>query len=637
MAFRRLLLPTSIGLLLSTSTGLLAGCGPAAPAVNAPAAGRPPYTAAELAAVVRISEVDVAPEGDEVVFVSDRSGAKEIWTATPGGGEPRQRTTAVERVSDPSYARDGSGLVFSMDHGGDERNDLWLLRKGAAAPERLTETPISETQARFSPDGKSLAFVADRDRPFLFNVEVMDLATRKTRQLTHETANVYGPQWSRDGRTLVALRTPDDQKGDLLVIDVAAGTSRAIAAPQANGMLSPIDFLPDGRVLSLATNARGFAQLAIVDLGSDHVSYVGPDDWDVEAARVAEDGSVIYSRNTHGESELAVASGPVPFATPPRVLDHGGVVTAIGIDAKGKRAVVIREASNSPAEMRSVELATGHSETIVPATLGAVKVEELAAAELREVTSFDGTRIDVYVWKPRVERLGSRPPCLVWVHGGPNGQTRGYFSPPVQLLVEAGFVVIAPNYRGSTGYGRAFEDLNNKDWGGGDLKDLQAAVEALSKKGEIDPARVAVAGGSYGGYMTLRAITAAPDFFKAGVDMFGMPDLAEDYKITENRFGTWYRTEMGDPVHDAALFHDRSPIHTLDRVTAPLLVLQGANDTNVPRAESDMVVKALRDRKHPVEYTVYPNEGHGFTRRENRLDAMSRTVAFLVRQLGAAK
>jgi dipeptidyl aminopeptidase/acylaminoacyl peptidase len=141
-------------------------------------------------------------------------------------------------------------------------------------------------------------------------------------------------------------------------------------------------------------------------------------------------------------------------------------------------------------------------------------------------------------------------------------------------------------------------------------------------------------GGSFGGYLTLRALTAVPDVFQAAVEMFGMPDLAEDYRLTRDRFGSWYATEMGDPVHDAALFRERSPIHSLDRVRAPLLVLQGEDDTNVPRAESDRLVDALRRRGQPVEYVVYPGEGHGFTHRESNVDALTRTVAFFTRYLG---
>ena len=158
-------------------------------------------------------------------------------------------------------------------------------------------------------------------------------------------------------------------------------------------------------------------------------------------------------------------------------------------------------------------------------------------------------------------------------------------------------------------------------------------VQNLLNANRIERSRVAILGGSYGGYMSLRAITATPEVWAAAVDMYGMPDLVQDYDLTVGRSGPWYETEMGTPATQAALFRERSPIHSLDRVKAPLLVLQGANDTNVPKAESDLVVEQLKKRGQPVEYVVYANEGHGFTHRENRLDAWRRSIDFLTRAM----
>jgi dipeptidyl aminopeptidase/acylaminoacyl peptidase len=231
--------------------------------------------------------------------------------------------------------------------------------------------------------------------------------------------------------------------------------------------------------------------------------------------------------------------------------------------------------------------------------------------------------------------LGTPPPAVVRVHGGPSAQTRPYFSPEAQLLAGRGFLVVAPNYRGSTGYGRAFEDLNNKDWGGGDLRDLIAVVDALAARGDLDRTRVGITGGSYGGFMTLRAITATPTAWAAAVESYGMPDLIADYRINSDRFGSWYETEMGTPKTHEVLFKDRSPIFNLEKVVAPLLVFQGANDSNVPKWESDLVVDALQKHGRVVDYVVYPNEGHGFTHRENRLDAVQRTAEFFGQHLAA--
>jgi dipeptidyl aminopeptidase/acylaminoacyl peptidase len=224
-------------------------------------------------------------------------------------------------------------------------------------------------------------------------------------------------------------------------------------------------------------------------------------------------------------------------------------------------------------------------------------------------------------------------PAVVLLHGGPSGQARDAWLPEVAALADAGFTVIRPNFRGSTGRGRAFEDLNNHDWGGGDLADVLTVVDELAAAGQIDPQRVGVMGGSFGGYLTLRAITAAPDRFAAAVDLYGMADLIADYELTFDRYGAWYATELGTPQTDPALFHDRSPIFSLDRVRAPLLVLQGRNDTDVPRAESDAVVRALRNQHADVTYVTYASEGHGFVRRATRADVLRRMVSFFVKHL----
>jgi dipeptidyl aminopeptidase/acylaminoacyl peptidase len=496
------------------------------------------------------------------------------------------------------------------------------------------DTPLSEEQARFSPDGRSLAYVIDRDTPFRFNVEVLDLATRAARPLTREAVSVVEPRWSPDGRVIAALRTPDDQQGDALLIEVASGAVRAIPAPLRRGMLRPVGFLADGRALALTTNAGGFMQLATIELGAGRVELVGPSDWDVEAAEVV-GPHVVLARNVHGGSEVCVLDAARLADGACRVIASEGVVAALAADRAGRTVTALRRTSTRSAEVVALDLTGGPATTLVPADLGRVDPSELAVAERREIASFDGRILDVYVWIPRVARLGSPGPCVVLAHGGPDSQMRPELVPEAQALAEAGMVVVSPNYRGSSGYGQAFMDLDNMDWGGGDLKDLLAVVDALAARGEIDPARVGILGESFGGYLVLRAATHTPERWAAAVDLYGMPDLVQDYELTKDRFGPWYETEMGTPERSPELFRDRSPLHALDRMRAPLLVLQGENDTNVPRAESDLVVEALRRRGHPVEYVVYPNDGHGFTKRETRVDAMSRTVAFLARHLAA--
>ncbi|HVO31025.1 MAG TPA: hypothetical protein VMV18_09825, partial [bacterium] len=344
-------------------TGFLAAaCAPRAERVGSPtgspkAATRAAYSVSQLAATVGLTELALSPDGRTLAFVSDESGAHEVWLATLEGASlsrPAQATRLNERVSGLVWSPDSSTLLFASDHGGDEREDLWLLRRDTAEPVRLTDTKSSEQDVHFSPDGASIAYAVDREREFRFDLEVMELATRKTRTLTKGRNNVNDIHWSRDGKTIACLVSPDDQKGQMLLVDVATGAAREIAPPRKEGLLAPAGFLADGRIVATATNAKGFRQLALVDPASRSVTFAGAETWDVEIARVEASGAILYARNVHGESEVALAAGPVPFAPSslaPRVLSSAGTITDLSVDAAGTRIVAIRETPSRPAEI----------------------------------------------------------------------------------------------------------------------------------------------------------------------------------------------------------------------------------------------------------------------------------------------
>ncbi|HEX5271519.1 MAG TPA: S9 family peptidase, partial [Gemmataceae bacterium] len=431
-----------------------------------------------------------------------------------------------------------------------------------------------------------------------------------------------------------------DQKGDLLLIDAETGAKVVIAPPVKGTVVWPGAFSPDGKSLAvIAPNADGFDQLAVLKLGDrpGEPRFVGPGEWDVSEPRWTRDG-LWFLRNEGGATSLCLL--PSPDAKWETVLPARGMAHTLSTDAAGRRLALLREDVTRPADAWLMDAApeTGsRADTLRQVTfslLGGVKPEELSPGEMVTYESFDGKKIHALFIKSRAPRLGSPPPAIVYVHGGPNAQQTLSFDPFAQLLAEQGFAVIAPNYRGSTGYGRAFEDANNKDWGGGDLKDLLAAVKHFGTRGDIDAKRVGITGGSYGGYMTLMALAKAPDAFAAGAEFYGMPDLVMDYLLSKSRFGDWYETEMGNPKRDAALFRERSPLPYLDDIKAPLLIFQGANDTNVPKAESDLLAAVLKELRKSFEYVVYDDEGHGFTRRKNVLDSSKRTAAFFVKHLG---
>jgi dipeptidyl aminopeptidase/acylaminoacyl peptidase len=602
------------------------------------AADRRPYTAEQLTLARHTAEAQLSPDGRTVAFVSDTTGAPELWTVPAAGGWPVQLTNLNERVADVRWSPDGRWLVFTSDYGGDERRDLYRVMADGGLFEKLTDTKLSESEPRVSPDGKRLAFTADPDANFHFDLHVMDLDTKKITRLTREPVMVQEPLWSPDGRTIAVTRSGDWQKGDLLLINADSGAKVVVAPPVKGTVLWPRAFAPDGKSLAVvAPNAAGFDQLAVIKLPGSTPRFIGPGEWDVSEPRWTNNG-IYFLRNEGGATSLCFLDSPEgKFQT---LLPATGMLHSLSDDRAGRRLALLREDVTRPADVWLMDTTPGKGppadglRQVTFSLLGGVRPEELSGGAMVAYDSFDRMKIHALFVTPKVARLGSPPPAVVYVHGGPNAQETLSFSPRIQLLAEQGFAVIAPNYRGSTGYGRAFEDANNKDWGGGDLKDLVAAVRHFGARGDIDPKRVGITGGSYGGYMTLMALAKAPDVFAAGAEFYGMPDLVMDYLLSKSRFGDWYETEMGNPRRDAALFRERSPLPYLDDIRAPLLVFQGANDSNVPKAESDLLVAVLRELKKAHEYIVYDDEGHGFTRRKNLLDSSRRTADFFVKHLG---
>lgn len=592
------------------------------------------FTIEQLAEVPTIYFARWLSGDNGVAYVCDRSGAFELWHL-PRGGEPQQMTKLSQIVVNPWGSPDGQTIVFGSDHGGDERYDLHRLNLADKKLATLFPTKnISETAHRFSPDGTTLAYEADPEIQFRPQLFIRNLVSGRERQLTKEATPVRGPIWSRNGKMLAAVRTGDHQHGDLLLVNVGDQSVKEVPPPADGHILSPFAFSPDDKsVLAKTKNADGFDQLALVDLASGAASRIGPSQWDAGRAVWHSAAGIFFTRNVSGRHGVYHLPSDDPAAAVREVIAPRGTIYDLDISRDGMHLLFVRTDSTQPTELYDYDLRENRLNQLTRSLPDRILPNNLSIAEPFKVESFDGTPIEGLIYRPKADRFDAPYPAIALIHGGPDSQSFDNFNPLVQALVQAGFVVVLPNYRGSTGYGKKFEDLNNKDWGGGDRKDVRAVMEHFIERGLVDRRRIGITGGSYGGYMTLIALTKDADFYAAGADSFGMHDLVDDYKLAKDRFGLWYETEMGTPETDADLFADRSPIRFLDRIRAPLIVFQGANDTNVPRDESDRMVEVLRKKRHNVEYVVYPDEGHGFTRRANRIDNMQKTVDFFRKHL----
>jgi len=583
----------------------------------------------------RIAAVEWSADGRHLFFETNVTGRFNIWQAPRAGGWPVQLTVSDERTALGRPSPDGRWVLFAQDRGGNEKPNLFLQPLPRGRPRAITNTEgVGYRGARWSPDGRAVAVAAERAGPGQYDVFRLDPATGDIEQIAgHEGGQCTGVRWSPDGRRLALTRTWDYAHGGVSVLDVATREERTLLPIDASADHQALGWLDGGRSLLISSNATphgtyGTARLT-VDGGT--LAWLDRDEWDVEAFDVSPAGDRYVCARNEGGTHVVMIRCPggdaqtVPLAP--------GVLADAVFSPDGRYLALLHGTAASPYELWVYDTADAALAQISRSLVGGLSADDFVRPSLVTYPSFDGTPIAAFVYLPPGTGTGRPAPGIVYPHGGPAAQHMNGWTPLVQYLVSHGFAVIATNYRGSTGFGRVFEEANMKDMGGGDLRDVVAAADVLAASGYVDPGRIAIMGGSYGGYLTLMALTKFPERWAAGVAIVPFANWFTEYEHEDQTLRDSDRARMGDPVEDAALWRDRSPIFFADRIRAPLLMLAGANDVRCPADEAEQVARAVRARGGVAELHVYPDEGHGFRRRENEIDAQRRTAAFLARHL----
>jgi dipeptidyl aminopeptidase/acylaminoacyl peptidase len=355
-------------------------------------------------------------------------------------------------------------------------------------------------------------------------------------------------------------------------------------------------------------------------------------DWDIQGATFSWDGRFrILALNVDARTELHVedtVSGS-PVALP----DIEGIdIIGVNFSLAGNTLTFGTNSDTSPTNLYFMDLRSGDYRKLTESLNPAVDEELLVSSEIVRYESFDGREIPALLYRPKIASRGNKVPALVWVHGGPGGQSRVGYRADIQFLVNHGYAIFAVNNRGSSGYGKTFFHLDDKRHGEDDLQDCVYGRKYLEELNWIDEDRIGIIGGSYGGYMVAAAMAFEPKAFEVGIDIFGVTNWLR----TLNSIPAWWAaireslySEMGDPEKEADRLRRISPLFHADRIERPMLVFQGANDPRVLKAESDEIVDAARLNGVPVEYVVFDDEGHGFSKRENRITAAETMLSFL--------
>ena len=587
--------------------------------------------------------------GERIAFITQMSGPAQVWSVDRRGGWPNQLTFVDGSISAFSWSPDGVRMLFAMDRDGDERHQLYLWTPGGAEPLSLTGSPeVKHIIGPWAPDGKAIAYAGNRRNPAFFDIYVQSVPDGQPEMVYREDASNSVVSWSPDGRYLVLSRSNSYLYNDLLLLDLQSGGVRQITEAgelAAYGLLGEIDcraVLWDSRSagLYLTTNkGREFKAAAYLDIASGALSMLAEPDWEVEDLALSPDGRLLaYVVNEAGYSRAFVRNLGDRTDTPVGDLPRGTLQSprmgeSISWSPDGTSlALTVNGATRTP-DVWVYDVELRRSRQVTRSDTGGIPESAFVEPELVSFPTFDGRDIPAFLYSPPGATPDGENAVIVHIHGGPEGQERPGFDPVYQYLVHRGYCVLAPNVRGSGGYGRTYIHLDDVRKRMDSVRDIERGWRWLVDSGWGHPGRIAAMGGSYGGFMTLACITAYPDLWAAAVELFGMSNMHTFLENTSSYRRRLRELEYGSIENDADFLVDISPITHVDRIRAPLMVLHGATDPRVPIGETKQMVEALREREMVVEYIRFEDEGHGFMKRANRLRAYPAIADFLSRHM----
>jgi dipeptidyl aminopeptidase/acylaminoacyl peptidase len=568
-------------------------------------------------------------KGDRVAFYWDKTGSMELHVMDLATRETRQVSHGeVPRALRAGFVWDRAdrGIVFAKDSGGTEQHDLYRIDVASGAVTQITNDPTAqEYVAQFSPDDKWITVLTNKrhpaapDRPGQLNLWKMRADGSDYAPLTSYAFPVFGGLWSPDGQ-LVSYSTNEDttdlKNTDSYVVRADGSGARKVLSVKKGSKDTVADWHPDGRRLAVTSDASGQNRAGILNIETGAVRWLGQDNVEEHAVRFSKDGKLLAAIRNH-ESSVRPVIYDVETGAPRELKLPAGFAVGASFFDDDRKLLVSFSSDVTRGSLVAYDLRTDTYDVLLPAEYGSIDRTVFVEAKHVWYPTFDGRKIPALLYAPRNIAAGERLPAIVHVHGGPTAQWFRGFDPFAQFLVDRGLVVIEPNIRGSTGYGVDFRDAALKDWGGADLEDVASAAEYLKTLPYVDPERLVVFGGSYGGFMTFIAATKKPDLWRAAVAWVGISDLHKLYEKSMEHFKYYFREQMGDPEKDRALWRDRSAIEFTDKLRAKLLMVHGVNDPRCPVDQSrifrDRLLAIGRKEGEDFEYVELGDEGHGST------------------------
>jgi dipeptidyl aminopeptidase/acylaminoacyl peptidase len=593
------------------------------------------YSIEQFYGNTRISGGYFSPKEDKLLVSSDATGIFNVYEIDIKSGEKKQITNSNEDSFFASGYVPGTGeILYSADKGGNENNHIYLLSSEGEATDL---TPGEEEKAQFggfNPDKTAFYYSSNKRDPRFFDLYKMPVDSWQAELLYQNDDGMQIAGLTRDEKTVALMLPITTSANQLFLRDRITGETTEVSDPEEPGTYNPSGFSNDGSKFYYTTDAGSeFTYLVEYDVSTQNSKILYESNWDVVYSSLSENekyrvvlvnedarNQVILFDNSTGEE--------IDF---PNIPD--GDILSISISDSEENARLTVGSSKAPSNIYVYNFKSKNLNKLTETLNQEINPDHLVAAKVVRYSSFDDLEIPAIFYKPHQASENNKVPALVWVHGGPGGQSRtGYFA-LIQYLVNNGYAILAVNNRGSSGYGKTFYKMDDRDHGGGDLQDCIWGKKWLQEQNYIDAEKIGIIGGSYGGYMTMAAMAFEPDEFKAGVNIFGVTNWLRTLKSIPayweaNRKALY--DELGDPhTEDSVRLYNISPLFHAHQVKNPVMVLQGANDPRVLQVESDEIVEAIKKNNVPVEYIVFPDEGHGFIKKENEIRGYGQILTFL--------
>ncbi|NTX03443.1 MULTISPECIES: alpha/beta fold hydrolase [Myxococcus] len=592
------------------------------------------YAIEQFMKTTLIRGASFSPDEQRVLYSSNQTGIYNVFSVPVKGGKPTQLTrSTTDSTFAVGYFPQDERILFTKDQGGNEQHHLYVRTPDGKEKDL---TPGDKHRASFfgwSRDESAFYVLTnERDERFM-DLYRYDAKTFERTLLYQNEGGLDVGDVSPDEKWLSLGKTNTTSDSDVYLFNVATKESKHLSPHKGIATWESATFDPTSSSLYLITDeGTEFTRAVRYVLATGKMEDVEKTDWDVMYTYFSKNGALrVTGINADGRTAIRLHDVKAGKQLDLPKLPEGDI-TGVSIGRSEKRMAFHHNGDRSPSNLYVFDFATKKVTRLTDTLNPEIDAKDLVDAEVVRFKSFDGMEIPNILFKPHQATAKQQAPALVWVHGGPGGQSRKGYNPMIQYLVNHGYVVLAINNRGSSGYGKTFYTADDQKHGKEPLQDCVEAKKYLATLPYVDGSRVGIIGGSYGGYMTLAALAFQPDVFNVGVDIFGVSNWLRTLKSMpahwESRRQALYQ-EVGNPETQEAMLREVSPLFHAEKIRKPLLVIQGANDPRVLKAESDEIVQAVQKSKVPVEYVLFPDEGHGFTKKKNEAEAYSRTRAFL--------